>query len=413
MSSKKNRSADPIIVVGGGLGGLSVALALGRQGHAVQVLEQAVEISPIGYGIQLGPNVFDAFDRLEVSNALLAVADTPPALTMPDAESGETLLRVPLQSAEFDARWKRPYVVVHRADIHKVLLDACEAMDGVTLTVNATFTGYTDLGEAGVEVRCEDGRVFKGAALICADGIKSRARTQLAGEDPLRPTGYVAHRTIFDIDQIPLDLPHRNDVVLWSGPGYHLVHYPLRKGTLFNAVAVFKDPGLSKGEGHENYKVDVDHVYANAQPLVKQVIAKMDLERRWHLSDRDPIRRWSQGRVTLLGDAVHPTLQSYAQGAGMAIEDALCLADLIQAKNCDYAAAFAEYQRTRLIRTARIQLGSRELWEFYHAEGIAREVRNAKLTESKCADFYDCLSWIWNGDPALKKAARTTGALAA
>lgn len=396
-----NEQDRPVIVVGGGLGGLSVALALGQDGRRVQVLEQAPEISPIGYGIQLGPNVFKVLDRLGLSETVKAASDFPPSLVMPDADTGETLLHISVTSERYRARFTHPYIVIHRADIHNILLDACRRTPGVELIVNATVTGFEDLGGDGVRVTCADGRRFDGEALIGADGIKSRVRSQLVGEEPPRPNGYVAHRTIIDMKDVPADLPHRQDVVLWAGPGYHVVHYPLRHGTIFNIVAVFKDPAPGHGEQRITHEEDVRHVYAQAHPALRKLLSMMDLERRWVLADRDPIRQWTRGRVTLLGDAVHPTFQSYAQGAGMAIEDAACLADLLRNMDYDYERAFKEYPKRRLVRSARIQLGSRQLWDFYHAGGIAREVRNAELQERVEDDYYDCLAWIWNGAPAM------------
>ncbi|WP_322060143.1 FAD-dependent monooxygenase [Paraburkholderia sp. J63] len=394
----------PLIVVGGGLGGLSFALALGQNGRRVHVLEQAAQISPIGYGIQLGPNVFKAFDRLGLSETVRAAADCPVSLVMPDADSGETLIQVPLTSEKFYRRYTNPYIVIHRADIHNILLDACRRTPGVELTVNATAVGFEDRGGDGVRVTCADGRTFDGAALIGADGIKSRVRNYVAGESPARSVGYVAHRTIIDMKDVPADLPHQQDVVLWAGPGYHVVHYPLRHGTIFNIVAVFKDPAPGHGDLRVTHEEDVNHVYANAHPALKTLLSMMNLERRWVLADRDPIRQWSRGRVALLGDAVHPTLQSLAQGAGMAIEDAVCLADLLHSMDYDYERAFSEYPRRRLVRSARIQLASRELWEVYHAEGIAREVRDAGLQGRGEDDYYDCLDWVWKGDPSLVEA---------
>jgi len=389
-----NTRNETIIVAGGGLGGLTAAAALGRAGRRVHVLEQAAEISAIGYGIQLGPNVFEVFDRIGVTDAVMATADFPGALVMPDADSGRTLLRVPLDSPEYKKRYGRPYVVLHRADIHNILLDACRRTPGVELTVNACVVGHEDLGD-GVRVTCADGRSFEGEALIAADGLRSQARQRLVGDGDPQPIGYVAHRSIVDMDTVPASLPHKGDVVLWAGPGYHVVHYPLRHGTLFNIVAVFKDPAPSHGDEYVTHEQDVAHVYANAHPDLKRVLSMMNLERRWVIADRDPTRRWTQGRVTLLGDAAHPTLQSYAQGAGMAIEDAGCLAELIAAHGCERA--FQEYPRRRVVRTARIQLGSRLVWEFYHAEDIAREVRNAELAERTENASYECLDWIWRG----------------
>lgn len=401
-----SEESKPVIVVGGGLGGLSVALALGQDGQRVHVLEQAPKISPIGYGIQLGPNVFKVFDRLGLSETVKAASHFPPSLVMPDADSGETLLQVSVTSERYRERFKQPYVVIHRADIHNILLDACRCTPNVELTVNATVVDFQDLGSDGVRVTCSDGRSFEGVALIGADGLKSRVRSQLVGEEPPRPNGYVAHRTIIDMKDVPADLPHREEVVLWAGPGYHVVHYPLRGGTLFNIVAVFKDPAPGHGDLRVTHEQDVKHVYAAAHPALKKLLSMMDLERRWVLSDRDPTRHWTRGRVTLLGDAVHPTFQSLAQGAGMAIEDAACLAQLLRSTGYDYERAFKEYPKLRLVRSARIQLASRQLWEFYHAEGIAREARDAELKERVEDDYYDCLSWIWSGDPAVAEAPK-------
>lgn len=390
----------PVLIVGGGLGGLSTALALAQKGLKIKVIEQAKEISPIGYGIQLGPNVFHVFDRLGVSEAVLKASVLPLSLVMPDADSGQILAQVPLRTPEFQERYGYHYVVIHRADLHNILLDACMKTEGIELVVNATVVDYEDCDS--VHVRCEDGRVFEGAALIAADGIKSRLRTQLAGPSEPRPNGYVAHRTILPMSDVPKDLPHQHDVVCWAGPGYHIVHYALRNRTIFNIVAVFRDPSNGFPDEHPNYEADIAKVYANAHPSLKKVLSLMDLSRRWALADCDPIRTWAKGRVVLLGDAAHPTLQSYAQGAGMAIEDAGVLVELLETHSFDYETAFREFNRRRLLRTARIQLGSRQLWEFYHVDGIARDARNDELIERSVGSYYDCLDWIWKGETGLR-----------
>lgn len=389
---------ETILVAGGGLGGLATAAALGQTGRHVTVLEQASEISAIGYGIQLGPNVFKVFDRLGISDEVKAASGFPSALAMLDADSGKSLLHVPLTSDEYKQRFEHPYVVIHRADIHHILMAACQRIPGVDLITDASVIKHEDLGDS-VRVHCSDGRSFQGTALIAADGLKSRTREALIGDGGPKPIGYVAHRTIVDMKDVPAGIPHVDDVVLWGGPGYHVVHYPLRGGTLFNIVAVFKDPAPSHGDRYVTHAEDVEHVYENAHPVLKQILSMMNLERRWVIGDRDPIRKWSHGRVTLLGDAAHATLQSYAQGAGMAIEDAGCLADLLSQYDCPQA--FEEFSKRRVVRTARIQLGSRLVWEFYHAEGIARDVRNAELAERPQGDSYNCLEWIWKGDPSV------------
>lgn len=398
-----DQDKKPIIIVGGGLGGLTLAALLGQQGQPVHVLEQASEVAPIGYGIQLGPNVFDTFDRLGISSQVKAAAWLPTALTMFDSRSGGTLLNIPLRSEAYGARFRNPYVVLHRADIHEILLGACRRWPGVKISVNANVTGFEDMG-GHVRVSCEDGRVLEGQALIGADGLRSFVRTKIVDDGPPCANGYLAHRTILDMKDVPKDFPNTKDVVLWSGPGYHMIHYPLRDHTLLNVAAIFRHPAASAEAGKASHQSDVDHVYANAHPALRKLLSMMDLERRWVIADRDPVRHWSRGRVTLMGDAAHPTFQSYAQGAGMAIEDAGCLAELLQRHGSDCTTAFTEFSRHRLARTARVQLGSRALWEFYHHEGIAREARDAELLERTETASYDCVDWIWQGDPMLRPA---------
>jgi hypothetical protein len=166
----------------------------------------------------------------------------------------------------------------------------------------------------------------------------------------------------------------RDIVALWAGPGFHIVHYPLRHGTLFNIVAVFRRSAHSERGDVAAYRAELEDVYRDAHPAMKALLAMLDLGRRQAVGDRDPIRRWHQGRVVLLGDAAHPTLQSLAQGACMAIEDGLCLADCIAAANGDYEAAFRRYESARLLRTARVTLESRYMWDVYHADGVTRDV---------------------------------------
>jgi len=384
----------PILVVGGGIGGLSTALALGRKGRSVRVLEQTPELGAIGYGIQLGPNVFPMFDRLGIREPVLKHSILPGACIMLDALSGEEVTRV-ATGPSLLARFKHPYIVLHRVDLHHVLLDACRAVPAIELDSSTTVTGVDDLGDR-VMARTERGAAIEGSALIGADGLRSRIRAQLVDDGEPRPIGYVAHRTIVPMEDVTADV-RRNDVVLWGGPGFHIVHYPLRHGTLFNVVAVFRTSTYAdKGDVHA-YRAELERTYRHAHPTMKALLAMMDLERRWPIGDRDPIRTWCKGRVALLGDAAHPTLQSFAQGACMAIEDAVCLAELIELAGDDFAAAFKSYQAARLLRTARIQLESRSIWEFYHAEGIARDVRNATCRGWSEHDVFRCLAWIYDG----------------
>src|SRR5262245_55289190 len=385
---------DPILICGGGLGGLTTALALARRGWRSRVLEGAPEFGAIGYGIQFGPNVFHVLDRIGVTAAVMDKADCPPAVLMRDALTGDELVRIPT-GASFRARFNHPYIIVHRIDLHNALLDACRRAPEIELVPDALVASF-DERDGGVTVATADGRHFTGPALIAADGIRSLARAKLVGDGEPRPIGYVAHRTIVPMSELNADV-HRHEVVLWGGPGFHIVHYPLRHGTLFNIVAVFRTSTHGERGDVDSYRWELQHTYRDAHPAMRELLAMMDLGRRWQVGDRDPVRHWSKGRVVLLGDAAHPPLQSLAQGACMAIEDGLCLAELIHAAGDDFLTAFRRFEAARLLRTARVQLESRAIWEFYHAEGIARDVRNETAAAWDEEHVFRCLAWLYDG----------------
>jgi 3-hydroxybenzoate 6-monooxygenase len=396
---------DPILIAGGGLGGVAAALALGRKGFRVRVLEQAPEFGVIGYGIQLGPNVFSMFDRLGITDAVLAQSITPKALLMIDSVDAGIIARIPTD-ASFRERFKRPYVVIHRVDLHRVLLDACKGLDNIELLPLAGVAAFEDL-DGRVRVTTEDGRAIEGAVLIGADGLHSTVRARMFNEGGPRMIGYVAHRTITPMADVSAEV-YREEVVLWSGPGFHIVHYPLRGGTLFNIVAVFKTSTYAEKGDSLRYLAELDRTYSESHPSMKALLAMMDLERRWPISDRDPIRYWSKGRVTLLGDAAHPTLQSLAQGACMAIEDGVCLAETIDLGDGDFASAFQQYESARYLRTARVQFESRYLWEnFYHLSGIEREVARQSWIGRSEQDVFRCLDWLYDGFAPPEKRNKT------
>ncbi len=384
----------PILVVGGGFGGLTAALALARHGQPVRVLEGAPAFGAIGYGIQFGPNVFHVFDRIGLRDEVLETSDAPPALLMFDALNGNEVTRVPTGASLRD-RFKYPYIIVHRVDLHNVLLEACRRDPLVTLEADAMVSGYVDHGDR-VAVQTEDGRSFEGTLLIGADGIRSRTRAQLLDDGEPHPNGYMGFRTIVPIDEVPEGV-QRDIVALWAGPGFHIVHYPLRHGTLFNIVAVFRRTANSERGDVAAYRTELEHVYRNAHPTVKALISMLDLKRRQAIGDRDPVRHWHKGRVVLLGDAAHPTLQSLAQGACMAIEDGLCLADCVAESKGEHEAAFGRFEKLRSVRTARVTLESRYIWDVYHAEGINREVYFQMMGERGEADTFQCLAWLYDG----------------
>src|SRR6185437_16220927 len=195
----------------------------------------------------------------------------------------------------FRERFKYPYIIVHRIDLHNVLLDACRRNGAIELVPDAMVTGFEDRGD-NVAVATMDGRTFVGAALLGADGLGSNTRSQIRHEGQPRLIGYVAHRTIVPMIEVPDDV-QRDVVVLWAGPGFHIVHYPLRHGAVFNIVAVFRSASFAEKGDTRAYRAELERTYRPAHPTMKALLAMMDLERRWAVSDRDPIRQWSQGRV--------------------------------------------------------------------------------------------------------------------
>jgi salicylate hydroxylase len=385
----------PILIVGGGLGGLTTALAFARKGWSVRVFEGAPEFGAIGYGIQFGPNVFHALDRIGVVDEVIEQSDSPPGVVMLDCYTGEEVTRVPTGQPSFRQRFKYPYIIIHRIDIHNILLDACARTDNIELVPEAMVTGFEDHGD-GIEIATEDGRNFAGTALIGADGLRSQLRARIRTEGEPRAVGFVAHRTIVTMQHLSADVSREN-VVLWGGPGFHIVHYPLRHGTLFNIVAVFRTATFADRGDVASYRAELQHTYRDAHPAMRDLLTMMDLERRWIIGDRDPIRSWSKGRMVLLGDAAHPTLQSLAQGACMAIEDGVCLAEIIARSDDGFKAAFRQFEKDRYVRTARVTLESRYLWQVFHAGGVERDVYWQMLSERSEQDTYQCLAWLYDG----------------
>lgn len=387
-------NSKPILIAGGGIGGLATALALGRKGIRVHVIEQAKEIGGIGYGIQLGPNVFPMFDRLGLSEVVKREADFPAAAVWYDAFTGAEVTRVEAGEG-IVRRFGSPYIIIHRGDLHDILMDACRGVREIEFSTGAAVTGFEDRGDS-VGVDMANGRRLEGAALIGADGIRSRVRAQLFGESDPHYIGWVAHRTTIPTGQVPEGID-RDIVALWGGEGFHIVHYPLRHGKLFNIVTVFRTPTYAKKVDTATFRAELLKTYERAHPLMKKLIDLTDLDWRGAVADRHPIRHWCRGRVTLLGDAAHPTLQALAQGACMAIEDGVCIADLIEQSQGDFAAAFRQFQDERVVRTAKVILESRYMWQMLHPEGAERGPVHRRFRAMSRGDVWDALAWLYDG----------------
>jgi salicylate hydroxylase len=384
-------SSRPVLVAGGGIGGLAAALALARLGHPVKVLEQASSIGEIGAGIQLGPNAFSAFDALGVGEQARARAVYTDRLVMMDAVDASEVASVPVGEA-FRRRFGNPYAVSHRADVHQSLLEGVQRGDRIEL-LTSVHVDRVEQDGGGVTAFDRAGRAHPGAALIGCDGVKSTVRQQYVG-DPVRVSGHVVYRAVVDAADFPRDLQW-NAPCVWSGPNCHLVHYPLRGGEQYNVVVTFHSRKPEEWGVTEGSQEEVLSYFDGISPRPRQLLHLPRTWKRWATADREPIGRWSFGRATLLGDAAHPMLQYLAQGACMALEDAVTLGEALRAEGGDFERGFARYERARIARTARVVLLTREMGRIYHAHGVERLVRNELWKGRAPERFYDALEWLY------------------
>jgi 3-hydroxybenzoate 6-monooxygenase len=387
-----------LLVAGGGIGGLAAAYVLARSGHQVTVLEQSHAFGEIGAGIQLGPNIFKMFEYLGLTEAVNRVAFFPTGLGMNDVRTGERVIRVPLGETAL-AEYGYPYGVIYRVDMHNVFLDACKALPNVTLRTSAKVASFAQ-DASGVRVQLAGGETLKGDALIGADGLWSRVREAVVGDGKPRVSGHIAYRAVLKREEVPAHL-WSDDVLLWGGEKTHLVHYPLRRGELFNLVAVFHSNKYDEGWNTFGGTAELNERFAHAVPQVKELLGKIETWKMWVLCDREPVKNWTERRVTLLGDAAHPMLQYLAQGAGQAIEDAVVLGEALRFTDGNVEDAFQKYQQSRYLRTGRVQLTARFYGDIYHAAGVQRELRNQLFQGGQESAGFAGLKWMYDGiDPA-------------
>ena len=385
------KASPPVLIAGGGIGGLAAALALARRGFPVKVLEQSAQIGEIGAGIQLGPNAFSAFDALGIGERARSHAVYTDSLVMMDAVDGSQVASMPVGEA-FRKRFGNPYAVSHRADVHQSLLEGVQQNRDIELVTSARVVKVEQEGDTVTAIDAE-GRAHRGAALIGCDGVKSSVRAQYIN-DPVRVSGHVVYRAVADASVFPAELK-LNAPCLWAGPDCHLVHYPLRGGEQYNVVVTFHSKETEEWGVTDGSREEVMRYFTGIAPLPHRLLDLPKSWRRWATADREPIARWSLGRVTLLGDAAHPMLQYLAQGACMAMEDAVTLGEALARHGGDFERAFAAYEAARVARTARVVLMTREMGRIYHAKGVERLVRNDLWRGRSPERFYDSLEWLY------------------
>ncbi|MBS4049319.1 MAG: 3-hydroxybenzoate 6-monooxygenase [Alphaproteobacteria bacterium] len=396
-----------VLIAGGGIGGLASAMGLARSGVRSLVLEKAPELGEIGAGIQLGPNAFHSFDALGVGDAARAMAVYIDQLRLMDAMTGEEITHVPLDEP-FRQKFGNPYAVVHRGDLHGVFLRACRENPNIELRTASEVVGYRQEGTSVVAILV-NGEEVEGSALIGADGLWSSVRKQLVGDGAPRVSGHTTYRSVIPTNEMPEDL-RWNAATLWAGPKCHIVHYPLSGWRFFNLVVTYHNNAPEPVAG---LPVEFDEVmrgFRHVHDKAQSIIRHGKDWKLWVLCDRDPVDKWVDHRVALLGDAAHPMLQYFAQGACMAMEDAVALSYMFEKHSGDVEKALNAYSRMRMLRTARVQLQSRWIGDnIYHPAGSHAQLRNSIMRSYTAQHWYDALDWIYGANGLSGEDVRSIG----
>ncbi len=388
--------SPPVLIAGGGIGGISLAIALARAGIACRILERRREPGEAGAGIQLGPNAVGVLSRLGVADRLAPAVGRPEWLRVYDGGSGRSLATLPLGDW-IEERHGFPYWVAHRADLHAALLQTAASLPEVEIATGCDVVAFESAG-ASVRARTADGGTHEGELLVGADGIRSAVRHQLCPTAELSYAGKTAARALIDRSRAPAPFDDMATGV-WLSPAGHVVHYPVRGGAEVALVAIIAEPWPGEGWG---LPVDRSALLGKLRPFSAQLtefLARAESWHRWPLYEPVPLARWSEGRVTLLGDAAHPVLPFLAQGGALAIEDAEILAAHLKRRRSDPIQALAQYERDRRARAARMQHASSRNGRIYHLPrpaSLARDLTLRALPGSHIMSLYD---WVYGWKP--------------
>ena len=390
MSAKPFRVA----IAGGGIGGIATALALAGHGIASDVYERRDTFPEEGAGIQIGPNGTRILQRLGVAELLQAHAATPDGLSVRDGKTGRELTRLPL-GGWIAERHGAPYWTAHRRDLHAALRARAETSPLIELRTSAEIVSFaTDGDSAGIRATGAHGETLNASALVCADGLWSNLRKKIAPGAAPQPVGKVAYRCVIPADDLASEFTP-NAVHIWLAPGAHVVHYPVNAGRDIALVVIaddtLREPGWDTSASAEAVREKVRE-YA---PPLQALVAKSNNWRCWSLYRMPPIERWSNSHATLLGDAAHPVLPFLAQGAVLALEDAVTLAAALADRHNSVETSLQNYEHARRPRARRVVEASQRNGRIYHMAGAAALARNTTMRLAPPARVMAAFDWLY------------------
>ena len=388
-------SENPFLVAGGGIAGLAASLGLAASGRRVRLFEQASAFEEVGAGLQMSPNAVSALRALGAWDAIEPHCVVPTEIHVRDGVTGSLLQRIRL-GKNFENKFGAPYRVAHRADLLAALLSVAKTTRGISLHTTSRVSGARST-EVGAVLQLANGEEPAGAAVIGADGIHSAVRMSALGGAAPQPRGHTLYRALLPFDAVPPAIA-ADAVTLWLLPGAHAVHYPVSAWRQFNVVLAVEQQWPDAGWSAPATPAEVGPHFDAACDALTELIAKPLTWLKWCGASLDPLPTWQSGNVLVVGDAAHAALPYLAQGAAMALEDAVVLGDCLSRSNL-VAEALTDFESRRRPRCSRIQAQSLALGQTYHAGGVRRLARNLALRAMTPAGFLNRLHWIYDWRP--------------